>query len=80
MVGGTCTLDKDDYHDFGFLNGPLPIDVPDGLGGMRTILVSGSKNGTLHARDETDGSFVWENVVQPPPVTPGFAVPRRRTS
>src|SRR6185369_9514745 len=41
---GTCNK-KTVYHDFGFLNGPLRIEVPDGLGGTRVLIVSASKNG-----------------------------------
>jgi outer membrane protein assembly factor BamB len=70
--GGTCTT-KPFYHDFGFLNGPTVVEVDDGFGGTRTLLVSGSKNGTLYAFDESDGSIVWSNAVQPTPVSPGFA-------
>jgi outer membrane protein assembly factor BamB len=35
--------------------------------------VSGSKNGTLYALNEADGSVAWENAVLPKPETPGFA-------
>ena len=69
---GTCTVPKSFYHDFGFLNGPTPIEVPDGMG-TKTILVSGSKNGTLYALNETDGTIAWTHAVQPTPITPGFA-------
>lgn len=69
---GLCQT-KGFYHDFGFLNGPLLIDVPDGLGGTQRLVVSGSKNGTLYALDETDGSIVWTNEVLPTPITPAFA-------
>jgi len=61
------------YHDFGFLNGPLLVDTDNGLGGTRTLVVSGSKDGTLYALDPADGSTVWTNVVRPTPVTPAFA-------
>jgi polyvinyl alcohol dehydrogenase (cytochrome) len=71
-VGGTCTNPKGFYHDFGFLNGPLRIDVPDGAG-TRTLIVSGSKDGTLYAFDESTGDIAWTNEVQPVPVSPGFA-------
>ncbi len=70
--GGTCTP-KGDYHDFGFLNGPVPIDVSDGMGGMKTLIVSGSKNGTLYAFDEATGTIAWTNVVRATPISPGFA-------
>ncbi len=70
-ASNTCTT-KMFYHDFGFLNGPIPVEVPDGLG-TKTILISGSKNGTLYALNETNGSVAWTNAVQPKPITPGFA-------
>jgi outer membrane protein assembly factor BamB len=41
--GGVCKQ-KPIYHDFGFLNGPVLIDTPDGEGGTRTLVVSGSKH------------------------------------
>src|SRR5262249_5747939 len=34
-AGNTC-VKKSVYHDFGFVNGPLQIQVPDG-GGMKTL-------------------------------------------
>jgi outer membrane protein assembly factor BamB len=71
-VGGACTK-KGTYHDFGFLNGPLLIDVPDDMGGTKPLVVSGSKNGTLYAFDEATGAIVWTNVVRATPITPGFA-------
>ena len=70
-VGGTCQ-EKNFYHDFGFVNGPLRIEVPDGLGGTKVLIVSGSKNGTLYAFDEATGADAWTNVVRNEPVTPGF--------
>jgi outer membrane protein assembly factor BamB len=70
-VGNTCTK-KSTYHDFGFVNGPLRIDAPDGLGGTRTLIVSGSKNGTLYAFNE-DGTEAWHNTLTSEPVSPGFA-------
>ena len=69
---GGCST-KGAYHDFGFVNGPLRVEAPDGQGGERTLLASGSKNGTLYALDPDDGSVVWQRAVQPVPVTPGFA-------
>ena len=69
---GTCQT-KANYHDFGFLNGPILVDADDGAGGRRPLVVSGSKDGTLYALDPDDGSIVWKNVVVPTPVTPGFA-------
>lgn len=69
--GGICT-EKPNYHDFGFLNGPLLVEVP-GLNGPEMLVVSGSKNGTLYAFDSDDGDIVWKNEVVPTPVSPGFA-------
>jgi hypothetical protein len=71
--GGSACEEKEAYHDFGFLNGPLLIESPDGEGGSRTLVVSGSKDGTLYALSPDDGSLVWTNPVQPTPITPGFA-------
>ncbi len=71
-AGQTCA-GKAAYHDFGFLNGPLRIEVPDGVGGMKTLIVSGSKNGTLYAFDEGTGQIAWTNVVRATPISPGFA-------
>jgi outer membrane protein assembly factor BamB len=90
-VGNTCTK-KSAYHDFGFVNGPLRIDAPDGLGGTRTLIVSGSKNGTLYAFNE-DGTEAWHNTPLPsrspaspasasstaPSTTPTVASSRRST-
>jgi len=70
--GGTCDT-KSVYHDFGFLNGPLLVDADDGQGGTRTLVVSGSKDGSLYALDPSGGSLIWQNAVLPAPVTPGFA-------
>lgn len=70
--GGAC-VEKAFYHDFGFLNGPLLIDVPDGKGETRTLVVSASKDGTIYALSPDDGSFAWTNPVQPTRITPGFA-------
>lgn len=67
-VGGTCQNPKTGYHDFGFLNGPHRLELPGG-----TVIVSGSKNGTLYAFDESDGEIAWTNEVQPIPVSPGTA-------
>jgi outer membrane protein assembly factor BamB len=69
---GTCTT-KSFYHDFGFLNGPLIVEADDGLGGTRTLVVSGSKDGSLYALDPANGSPVWTRPVLPTPVSPGFA-------
>jgi outer membrane protein assembly factor BamB len=68
---GACNT-KAFYHDFGFLNGPLLVEVPDG-GGTKTLVVSGSKNGTLYAFEEDTGTIAWTNVVRIKPVSPGFA-------
>ena len=68
-AGGSCQA----YHDFGFLNGPILVDADDGLGGTRPLVVSGSKDGSLYALNQADGSPAWTNVVAPAPVTPGFA-------
>jgi hypothetical protein len=73
-VGATCNV-HGPYNDFGFLNGPILIDVPDG-GGTKTLIVSGSKNGTLYAFEEVDentGAEAWHNEVRIKPVNPGFA-------
>lgn len=69
---GACQT-KAFYHDFGFLNGPLRAVVPDGLGGTKTIIISGSKNGTLYAFEEATGEYAWTNVLRATPITPGFA-------
>jgi hypothetical protein len=69
---GECQA-KRAFHDFGFLNGPLVVEADDGQGGRRSLVVSGSKDGTLYAFDPADGSILWENEVLPTPVTPGFA-------
>ncbi len=71
--GGSACTKKGFYHDFGFLNGPMVIEADDGMGGTRSLVVSGSKDGTLYAFDPEDGSIVWRNAVVPTPVTPGFA-------
>jgi cysteine-rich repeat protein len=71
-VGGTCRR-KGNYHDFGFLNGPLRLTLPAEGGGTVVRIVSGSKNGTLYSFDEATGQIVWKNAVKPIPVTPGFA-------
>ena len=69
---GPCQT-KGAYHDFGFLNGPLLLDVDDARGRSRKLLVSGAKHGTLYAFDEKTGDIVWENAVLPVPVSPAFA-------
>lgn len=71
---GDCqTLQVKAYNDFGFLNGPIPVDIDDGGGGTKTVVISGSKNGTLYALDEATGAIAWSNAVQPTPTPPGFA-------
>ena len=47
-AGGCQT--KAVYHDFGFMNGPMVIDV-EGDQGPQTLVASGSKDGTLYALD-----------------------------
>jgi outer membrane protein assembly factor BamB len=69
---GVCRK-KSAFHDFGFLNGPIIAAVDTGGGQTRTLIVSGSKDGTIYALDPADGSYVWKNPVRPTPVTPGFA-------
>jgi outer membrane protein assembly factor BamB len=71
-AGQTCAT-KAVYHDFGFLNGPIQVPVPDGVGGTKTLIVSGSKNGTLYAFEEPTGVIAWTNVVRATPISPGFA-------
>jgi polyvinyl alcohol dehydrogenase (cytochrome) len=66
-------VEKNSYHDFGFLNGPLLVTADDGAGGTRDLVVSGSKDGSLRAYDTETGTPVWRNEVVPTPVTPGFA-------
>jgi outer membrane protein assembly factor BamB len=72
FVGGPCNT-KAFYHDFGFLNGPIVAQADDGMGGTRELIVSGSKDGSLYARDPATGSAVWTRVVAPVPTTPAFA-------
>ncbi|MCW5892146.1 MAG: PQQ-binding-like beta-propeller repeat protein [bacterium] len=67
-VGGTCTNPKAGYHDFGFLNGPHRLVLPGA-----TLILSAAKSGTLYAFDEQTGTIVWENAVQPTPISPGTA-------
>ena len=61
------------YHDYGFLNGPLLLETEDDRGRPTTLVVSGSKDGTLYAFDEGDGDIAWKNEVVPLPTPPGFA-------
>lgn len=69
---GACST-KALYHDYGFINGPLLVEAPDGGGGTQTIVVSGGKEGSLYALDPSAGGLVWQNAVQPTPITPAFA-------
>ncbi|HWP67261.1 MAG TPA: PQQ-binding-like beta-propeller repeat protein [Candidatus Limnocylindria bacterium] len=71
-TAGPC-VEKTFYHDFGFLNGPLLVTADDGQGGTRELVVSGSKDGSLHALDAATGEPVWRNEVLPTPVSPAFA-------
>src|SRR5262249_22698248 len=61
------------HHDFGFLNGPLLVEADDRMSGTRELVVSGSKDGSLYARNPGDGSEVWTHAAAPKPVTPAFA-------
>lgn len=69
---GPCQ-EKGAYHDFGFLNGPLLLDIEDARGRPQKVLVSGAKHGSLYAFDEKTGDIVWQNAVLPVPTPPGFA-------
>lgn len=69
---GPCQ-EKGAYHDYGFLNGPLLLDIEDARGRPQKVLVSGAKHGSLYAFDEGDGDIVWQNEVLPLPTPPGFA-------
>ena len=73
FVGGGACNPKAFYHDFGFLNGPLVVVADDGMSGTRELVVSGSKDGSLYARDPMTGAPIWTRVVRPSPVTPAFA-------
>jgi len=66
---GPCTMPKLFYHDFGFLNGPMLVTDPTG----RSLVVSGSKDGSLYAFDPDTGDIVWREEILPVPVSPGFA-------
>jgi polyvinyl alcohol dehydrogenase (cytochrome) len=72
FVTGPCVAPSF-HHDFGFLNGPLVVHADDGLGGTRELVVSGSKDGSLYARDPSNGAEVWTRAVAPKPITPAFA-------
>ena len=61
------------YHDYGFLNGPLLIDASDSST-ARSIVVGGSKDGTLYAADAGSGMPVWSNILAPAPSFAGFGL------
>jgi len=65
---GPCK-EKNFYHDFGFLNGPMLVENSAG----EPLVVSGSKDGTLYAFDPDTGDVVWEKEILPEPVSPSFA-------
>ncbi len=69
-AANVCTP-KTFYHDYGSLNGPVPVDVGPPVN--KTLLITGSKNGTLYALDEATGAIEWFNEVAPKPITPAFA-------
>jgi outer membrane protein assembly factor BamB len=62
------------YNDFGFLNGPLLVDAPDGAGGTRRLVVGPSKDGTVYALDPATGTLVWSHSLIPNPVFAGFGL------
>ena len=62
------------YHDYGFLNGPILTDIDDGLGGTTSIVVAGSKDGTLYAVDADSGAAVWTNELAPAPAFGEFGL------
>lgn len=58
----------DPYNDYGFLNGPIVVN------GTTPVLVAGSKDGKLYARDALTGAEVWtETVGDVTQVSDGFA-------
>jgi len=58
----------DPYNDYGFLNGPIVVNGPT------PVLVAGSKDGKLYARDALTGAEVWtETVGDVTQVSDGFA-------
>jgi outer membrane protein assembly factor BamB len=63
------------YHDVGFLNGPILVEADHGNPACdtNTLVVSGSKNGSLYAFCESTGEIVWRNALQPTPVSPNSA-------
>ena len=65
---GVCELKNNNFHDFGFINGPILADV-----GGATRVISASKNGTLYAFDPANGNIAWERAVLPKPISPAFA-------
>jgi outer membrane protein assembly factor BamB len=62
------------YHDFGFLNGPLLVDAPDGAGGTRRLVVGPSKDGTIYAVDPSSGALVWTQSLVTNPAFAGFGL------
>ncbi len=62
------------YHDFGFLNGPLLVDAPDGAGGTRRLVLGTSKDGTIYAVDPTSGALVWSYSLVPTGTFAGFGL------
>ncbi len=61
-------------YRFGFLNGPLLVDAPDGAGGTRRLVVGPSKDGTVYALDPATGTLVWSRSLVPDPVFAGFGL------
>ncbi len=57
-------IDGPPYHDYGFVNGPILMDIPDGAG-TQEVVVAGSKDGSLYAIDTATGTAVWVREVQP---------------
>jgi polyvinyl alcohol dehydrogenase (cytochrome) len=62
------------YNDFGFLNGPLLVDAPDGAGGRRRLLLGPSKDGSVYAVDPATGASVWTRSLVPDPDFGGFGI------
>ena len=59
------------YRDFGFIAGPLLVDLDDGAGGTDSLVVAGAKEGVLYALDEATGSLVWSNQIFTEPAHAG---------
>jgi outer membrane protein assembly factor BamB len=68
-----CTTKTNQYHDFGFINGPHYVNAQTTLGGTRPLIVSASKNGTVYALNAADGTIAWATSVLPAPISPTFA-------